>query len=106
MPRRATRSSPAPESARTPAAAARTPELFTRLTHAQGRDSYIGRVTHGNSETTPSTDEHYRQLFDALDQGFCTIEVLFDASGAPSDYRFIDVNGAFEQQTGLRNAIG
>jgi len=63
-------------------------------------------VTHGNPETTPITDEHYRRLFDALDQGFCTIEVLFDASGAPSDYRFIDVNGAFEQQTGLRNAIG
>jgi signal transduction histidine kinase/ActR/RegA family two-component response regulator len=55
---------------------------------------------------TAFNDEHYRQLFEALDQGFCTIEVLFDKSGAPNDYRFMDVNAAFEQQTGLHDAVG
>jgi PAS domain S-box-containing protein len=54
----------------------------------------------------PRPDENCYQLFDALDQGFCTIEVLFEADGTPSDYRFIDVNDSFEQQTGLRDAVG
>ena len=52
------------------------------------------------------TEDYYRQLFNALDQGFCTMEVLFDDGGTPIDYRFIDVNAAFEQQTGLRGATG
>jgi PAS domain-containing protein len=52
------------------------------------------------------TNEHYRELFQALDQGFCTIEVLFDEEGSAIDYRFLDVNPAFIEQTGLRDAVG
>ncbi len=42
----------------------------------------------------------------ALDQGFCVIESLFDASGRAVDYRFLETNLAFEKQTGLKNAVG
>ena len=55
---------------------------------------------------TQFTEEHYRTLFESIDLGFCTIEVLFDHAGHPVDYRFLDVNRAFEQQTGLRDAVG
>jgi signal transduction histidine kinase/ActR/RegA family two-component response regulator len=48
----------------------------------------------------------YRQLFDTLIEGFCTIEVIFDAHGKPVDYRFLEINPAFERQTGLLNAEG
>ena len=51
-------------------------------------------------------EDYCRELFDALDQGFCTIEILFDEAGRPNDYRFTDVNAAFEQQTGLHDATG
>ncbi len=34
------------------------------------------------------------------------IEVIFDDAGTPVDYRFLEVNPAFEQQTGLVNAVG
>ena len=51
-------------------------------------------------------DGRYRQLFDAIDQGFCVIEVLFDAAGRGHDYRFLETNPAFETQTGLQNASG
>ena len=51
-------------------------------------------------------EARYRQLFDTLIEGFCTIEVLFDAHGKPVDYRFLEINPAFERQTGLRNAEG
>ncbi|MFL5300726.1 MAG: PAS domain S-box protein [Anaeromyxobacteraceae bacterium] len=52
------------------------------------------------------TETRYRTLFDAIDEGFCIIEVLFDDAGNPTDYRFVEVNQAFEQQTGLVNATG
>jgi two-component sensor histidine kinase len=48
----------------------------------------------------------YRQLFDAIDQGFCIIEMLFDADDRPRDYRFVEVNAAFAAHTGLRDAVG
>ena len=48
----------------------------------------------------------YRNLFVAMDEGFCIIEVLFDAAQKPIDYRFLEVNPAFEKQTGLVAATG
>ena len=55
---------------------------------------------------TPFKHNHYRTLFESLDQGFCTIEVLFDDDDQPYDYRFIDVNHNFEEQTGLHDPVG
>jgi len=51
-------------------------------------------------------EARYRQLFDTLIEGFCTIEMVFDASGQPVDYRFLEINPAFERQTGLHDAQG
>jgi len=50
--------------------------------------------------------DRYRNMFMALDDGFCVIEVLFDERGEPVDYRFLEVNDAFEKQTGLVDARG
>lgn len=57
-------------------------------------------------ETIRQSEVRYRTLFDTLIEGFCTIEVIFDAGGKPVDYRFLEVNPAFEKQTGLHNAQG
>ncbi|MEQ8268676.1 MAG: HWE histidine kinase domain-containing protein [Parvibaculum sp.] len=48
----------------------------------------------------------YRLLFEALDQGVCVIEMLFDGAGRPFDYRFLQVNPSFTAQTGLHDAVG
>jgi PAS domain S-box-containing protein len=48
----------------------------------------------------------YRTLFESIDEGFCVAEVMFDERGAASDYRFLEVNPAFERHTGLVNAVG
>jgi PAS domain S-box-containing protein len=48
----------------------------------------------------------YRLLFESIDQGFCIIEVLFDAHGDACDYRFVEVNPAFAALTGLEDAAG
>ena len=45
--------------------------------------------------------ERYRLLFENMSEGFALHEVVFDSSGRPVDYRFIHVNRAFEQATGL-----
>src|SRR5450631_2687102 len=51
-------------------------------------------------------EEQYRSLFDSMLEGFCIIEVLFDEDDRPIDYRFLEINPAFEAQTGLRDAQG
>ncbi len=52
------------------------------------------------------SEARYRVLFDSIDEGFCVIEVLFDAEGRPNDYRFVETNAAFEHQTGLVGVVG
>jgi PAS domain S-box-containing protein len=52
------------------------------------------------------SEARYRLLFDSIDEGFCIIKMLFDKSGRPVDYRFLEANPAFAKQTGLANAVG
>jgi len=51
-------------------------------------------------------EEKYKILFDSIDEGFCVIEMLFDEQQKPVDYRFLEINSAFERQTGLHDAVG
>jgi PAS domain-containing protein len=53
-------------------------------------------------EALRDREERYRTLFDAMDEGYCIIEVLFDAQQQPVDYRFIEVNSSFERQRECR----
>jgi PAS domain S-box-containing protein len=52
------------------------------------------------------SEARFRTLFETLTEGFCTIEMIFDANGKPVDYRFLETNPAFEKQTGMYNAQG
>ena len=52
------------------------------------------------------SEQEYHALFESMDQGYCVIEMIFDADSRPIDYRFLQVNPAFEQHTGIRNAQG
>jgi PAS domain S-box-containing protein len=58
------------------------------------------------SDQIAQREARFRSLFAALDSGFCIIEVLFDDQNAPVDYRFLETNAAFEQLTGLHEAVG
>lgn len=54
----------------------------------------------------PAVDaDVYRGLLHSFDNGFCLIEVLFD-EGRAVDFRFLEVNAVFEDQTGLHDATG
>lgn len=52
------------------------------------------------------SEGRYRNLFDSMREGFCIIQMLYDEHHSPIDYRFCDINPMFEQQAGLRNAVG
>jgi PAS domain S-box-containing protein len=59
-----------------------------------------------DGELLKENDEKHKLLFDSIDEGFCIIEMIFDEQKKPVDYRFLEINAAFEKQSGLSNAIG
>lgn len=76
-----------------------------------GRTALMARVRditseHQAREMRREADARYKRLFDAIDEGFCIIEVLFDADSNPVDYRFLESNDAFVDQSGLTDPIG
>jgi PAS domain S-box-containing protein len=52
------------------------------------------------------SESRYRTLFESIDEGFCVVEVLLNDQDTPIDYRILEINPAFEQQTGLRQVVG
>jgi PAS domain S-box-containing protein len=55
-------------------------------------------------ESLRRSEEKYRTLFNVMLDGFALHEIICDSSGAPVDYRFLDVNPVFERMTGLKAA--
>ena len=61
-------------------------------------------------EALRTSEERYRNLFNSMDEGFCVIELMFDADADAFvhavDYRYLEMNPAFEKQTGLSHGVG
>jgi PAS domain S-box-containing protein len=53
-------------------------------------------------ELVREKDIRYRQLFESTYSGFALHEIICDENGIPCDYRFLEVNPAFEKLTGLK----
>lgn len=51
-------------------------------------------------------EERFRSLFESMDDGYCVVEPVFDASGRAVDYRYLLANPALEHHTGLRDIVG
>jgi PAS domain S-box-containing protein len=56
-------------------------------------------------EALRESESRYRVLFDSIDEGFCVLEMIFDGDKCV-DYRFLEMNHAWEKHTGLQNAEG
>jgi PAS domain S-box-containing protein len=52
------------------------------------------------------SEQKFRSLFDSIDEAFALIEIVHDAAGRCVDFRFLEVNRAFERQTRLADATG
>jgi PAS domain S-box-containing protein len=60
------------------------------------------RTAHARAEDAVRESEaRFRSLFNGMTEGFALHEILCDEEGNPADYRFLDVNPAFEKLTGL-----
>jgi PAS domain S-box-containing protein len=53
-------------------------------------------------EALRASEELYRAVFDNSTDGFMLLRPLFDDSGNPVDFRFLEVNRAYERQTGAQ----
>ncbi len=57
-------------------------------------------------EALQESEEKYRTLFESMDEGYCIIKMIFDEDDNPVDYRFLEVNDAFEKHTGMADVEG
>ena len=55
--------------------------------------------------TDAENAENYRSLFSSMSEGIGLHEMIYDADGKAIDYRFLDVNPAFEKLTGLSKQL-
>ncbi|HOV12764.1 MAG TPA: transporter substrate-binding domain-containing protein [Spirochaetota bacterium] len=51
------------------------------------------------------SEQKYRVLFDTMLNGFALHEIICDDKGSPIDYRFLDINPAFEILTGIKKEV-
>ena len=77
---------------------------YTEIDAGQG---FLLRICHG-AETLRASKTRYHTLFTSMQEGFALYEIICDSQGRPVDYRFMDMNPAFEYLTGLKreNLIG
>ncbi len=68
--------------------------------------AFIAKSLHQPFETffraVKEQETRYRALFNNMSEGFALHEIICDERGHPINYRFLDLNQAFERLTGLK----
>jgi PAS domain S-box-containing protein len=57
-------------------------------------------------EQLRESEEKYRTLFNSMNEGCCIAQMIYDDAGKAVDWRFLQINRAFEFNNGLSNAEG
>lgn len=81
-------------------------KLLGLLQDVTEREQAAQELLHVKDELARRATDNYAALYNSMDEGFCILEVLFDAARRPVDYRYLNVNPAFEKHIGLRGARG
>jgi PAS domain S-box-containing protein len=79
-------------------------ELISRLADdvSLGIQTIRLREAHFQTEVAFSKSEaRFRSLFDQMTEGFALHEIVCDDHGIPYDYKFLEINAAFEHLTGI-----
>ncbi len=78
------------------------PRQGHRPDHQQAKVTPLRPSAKPRRSSLGDSEQRYRTLFDTMAEGFALHEIICDADGRPCDYRFLEVNPAFEQQSGLK----
>ncbi|TYL38428.1 PAS sensor protein [Natronococcus pandeyae] len=70
------------------------------------RGQELHRMKERAYERLRESEERYRTLFESIDEGFCVIERIDADSGKPTDFRYVKVNPAFEEHSGVADVVG
>ncbi len=57
-------------------------------------------------EELRESEKKYRTLFNSIDEAFCIVEVLYDESNQPYDFKFLETNPAFQKHSGTVDVVG
>jgi PAS domain S-box-containing protein len=57
-------------------------------------------------QKTEESDARYRSLFEAIDQGFSLVELIYDEKGRPVNHLILETNPMYEALTGLKDVVG
>ncbi|MBL6459005.1 PAS domain-containing protein [Belnapia sp. T6] len=76
--------------------------LRARQRQRQLRAHLLGREA--DAAAARASEAHWRGLFERMHEGFALCELIHDASGQAVDYRYLELNPAFERLTGIRRA--
>ncbi|MBK4736684.1 PAS domain S-box protein [Noviherbaspirillum pedocola] len=96
------------------------PEGSCRFIHARGKVEYGADGTalwlpgiaidvtalKMAEEELRQREQRYRALFNAIEEGFCIIELLFDDAGHAVDHRYLEANAAMNRITGGQDMTG
>ena len=63
---------------------------------------FLFRSVIRQQEALRESEKRYHALFEGMTEGFALHEIICDGNGNPCDYRFLDINPAFERLTGLK----
>ncbi|MFH0733506.1 MAG: PAS domain S-box protein [bacterium] len=61
-------------------------------------------LTKEAEEKLIQNEKRYRSLFEGMQEGFAFHQIICNPDGIPIDYRFLEVNPAFERLTGLKSS--
>ncbi|MEH3116530.1 MAG: PAS domain-containing protein [Methylorubrum populi] len=79
---------------------------------ADGRPIRLSGVVRDVSEqraqstALAESEQHYRTLFEQMDEGYCVIEFIDGPHGPLSDYVHVTANRAYAQHAGIENVVG
>jgi len=80
-------------------------KVFTR--NSAGEVTHILGILHDITESKQAQDtlreseRKYRLLFENMTSGFAVHKMIYDHNGKPADYRYLEINPAFEKLTGV-----
>lgn len=77
-----------------------------RLVEVLSRTAALAVERHRSDELLRASEERFRSVFEAMNEGFCLVEPVFDAAGRAVDYRYLMANPAIEHHMGLKDVVG